>query len=512
MCSSADPVYELLYEPVSKSNENLVLGGYKKDLLIRELTELEEKMLICRVCGGVMREDCFTQHEDVKKEGAYADTGIVGETIAGLRIQCPLYNQGCCWVDVIPEVHKHLDNCAYRAKSCIYSEYGCTALIQQGKIESHLRDSCNEHMLQLLQQVRKCTLLLDKSNLEIESLAARNFELEATLKQRTKYLQAQVDAVEMSNKIRAGGITWVFRDIVQQIQDKAKIWGPHFYVDGYKFQVMLVFGHEDSASLALFLCLVRGERDQDLQWPFKLDKEKFVFSLQKRSGAEVTLLTITTSEANLENFRRPESSRNKARGTTELVPLSCLSDYCSEDSITVKTCVQCRTDVTEELSREVQTLLRSQDIRGMGIVWKVEGISRMIADKVEEWGPSFYVGRYLFHPTVRFCCNSLPNMGLYVALFKSPYDNELSWPFRMGSDKFTFILLDRHGNEAVTNSAVITEKNIHLFTRPEGVRNPAYGCASMISHEMLLDGDFMVEDCLCIKIKIQSKRTHSHST
>ena len=509
MCSSADPVYELLYEPVGKSNEDPVFGGYRKDLLIKELTELEEKMLICRVCGGVMREDCFTQHENVKKEGACADTGIVGETVAELRIQCPLYNQGCYWVDVIPEVHKHLDMCAYRAKSCIYSEYGCTALIQQGKIESHLRDNCNEHMLQLLEQVRKCTLLLEKRNLEIESLTVRNLELEATLKQRTKHLQTQLDAVETGSMIRAEGITWVIHDVVQRVQDKAKVWGPHFYVDGYKFQIMLAFGYEDNAFLALFLCLVRGEKDQDLQWPFYLDKEKFVFSLRKSSGAEVTLLTVTTSEANIENFRRPESSRNKARGTTELVSLPCLlSDYCSEDSITVKTCVRRRTDATEELSREVQTLLRSQDIRGVGYVWRVEGVSRLIAEGMEEWGPSFYVGRYLFHPTVRFCCNSQPNMGLYVALFKGPYDNELNWPLRMGNDKFTFVLLDRHGNEAVTNSAVITEKIIHHFMRPEGVRNSAYGC-SMISHEMLLDGGFIVEDCLCIKIMIKSKRTHS---
>ncbi|KAI6651543.1 TNF receptor-associated factor 6 [Oopsacas minuta] len=503
MCTNIS-AYELLYEHVGKNNEQPVLGGYRKDLLIKELTELEEKMLICRVCGGVMREECFKQHDDSHSEGV--DPGVVGETVAELRIQCPLHTHGCIWVDVIPKVQQHFEHCVYRAKSCVYSEYGCKTLIQRGKIDSHLKESCNEHMLQLLEQVKKCTLKLDSSNIKIEALTVRNLELESSLKQQTRLLAAQIEAVKLSNRIRADGVSWVVTGVAQQIEERAKIWGPYFYVDGYKFQIMLAFGYEDTSYVALFLCLVRGERDQDMIWPFRLDREKFVFTLRKTCGTEVTLLTVSTSESNTDNFKRPESSRNKAPGTAELVSISSLlSDYCSGDCITVTTCVRNRTDPIEDLNREVQILLRSQDIRGVGVVWKIENISKMMEEKKEKWGPSFYVGRYLFHPSVRFFCNSIPNMGLFITLFKGPYDNEIAWPFRMGNDRFIFAILDKQGNEAVTNSIILSEKNIHFFVRPEGPRNSAYGCANLISHDYIFNRDLLIGNCLNIKIMIRNK-------
>ena len=502
MCASV-PTDVLLFEQVGSTGDQL--GGYKRDLLVKDLTHLEEKMLICRVCGGVMRESCFRQHEQGEGEGEGAEAGVVRQAVAELIIQCPLYGEGCEWVGVIPTCETHLSECEYRAMSCVFSAYGCKAHIPRGKIESHMRESSGKHLEQLMEQVGRYGLQLEKTKIEMEVLRARNTDLETSLSQQIISLRSQLSAAEISNRVRGDGFSWLIPGVSEQIKLCSKLWSPCFYIDGYKFQVMTAFGYEGTSYLALFLCLVRGEMDQELDWPFRLDRDKFVFSLRNNSGADIQLLTVFTADSNADNFKRPETSRNKARGTSELVPLSTLSaDYCRGDSITLRVCVRCKVDTAESLGRDVQALLRSQELRGLGYLWRVEGVSRIMAEKREEWGPAFYVGRYLFQPSVRFFCSSPPNMGLYIALCKGPYDSELAWPFRLGSEKFVFAVLDSAGHEAATNSIVISEKNQHIFSRPEGLRNSAYGCANIISHESIQRGSFLVEDSICIKIVIRN--------
>ena len=506
MCASVSSE-GLLFEQLEGGGE----GGYKKDLLVRELSSLEEKMLICRLCKGVMREPCFLQHQQGEGEGAGdgetggegTETGTVRQTVAELRIQCPLYGEGCEWVGATLSAQTHLQECDYRPRSCVFSPYGCRAQIPRGKIETHMRENTGQHLVQLMEQVGRYSLQLEKTRIELEVLQARNTDLEASMSQQTLALSTQLTAAEVSNRVRGDGFCWWIPSVSEQITLSSKLWSPCFYLDGYKFQLMAAFGHEGSSYLALFLCLVRGERDAELEWPFRMDRDKFVFSLRNNSGTDVQLLTISPADSNLDNFKRPETSRNKARGTSELISLPSLSaDYCTEDAVSLRVCVRSKTDPGESLNRDVQALLRSQEVRSLGYVWRVERVSRLMSERREEWGPSFYVGRYLFQPSVRFHCSSLPNMGLFIALFRGPYDSELSWPFRMGNEKFVFSVLDSVGHEAVSFIAT-SEKSQQIFSRPDALRNPAYGTANLMSHEAMQRAGVIVDDSIYIKIVIR---------
>ena len=496
MCMCASVHTPGLFEQLEGGGE----GGYRQELLVRELTPLEQNVLLCRVCRGVMRDVCLRQHQ----EGEGEVEGEVAQKVAELLIQCPLYGEGCEWVGPTPTAETHLLECEYKPRSCVFSPYGCRALIPRGKINSHLQESSTQHLRQLMEHVGRHGLQLEKARIEMEMLRARNTDLEASLNQQTLALRTQLSAAEISNRIRGEGFCWVIHGAAEQIRLCSKLWSPCFFVDGYKFQAMAAFGYEDTPYLALFLCLVRGDRDPELDWPMRLDRDKFVFSLRNNTGVDVQLLTVSV-EANTDNFKRPETGRNKARGTAELVSLSVLSaDYCQGDAIALRVCLRRKIDAVETLEREVQALLRSQEIRSLGYVWRVEGVSQRIAEKREEWGPSFYVGRYLFQPSVRFYCGSLPNMGLYIALFRGPYDSELTWPFRLGGGRFVFVVLDSAGHEAVASSIPTSEKSQLIFSRPEALRNSAYGSANLISHDSILKGSFLVDDSIAIKIVIRN--------
>ena len=519
MCAEASNC-DILFEYVNRSSEDTELGGYRRDLIVKELTPLEENMLVCKVCRGVMRDDCFRRHDASRR--ASIDPGVVGETISKLRILCPLNEKGCEWVGLIPDAESHLDQCDYKPNRCIFSEYGCPALIPRGRIDTHLQESSSEHMLQLLEQVKRCALQversalqLERSGIEMERLRTQNLELEERFKQQQQSLASKLNAAEISSRIRGEGFHWSVSDVSHKIEDCTNLWGPYLYVDGYKFQLKVCFGFENKSSLALFLCVVRGEQDDLLRWPFKLESEKFVFSMRNSSGSDTHLLTITTGDST-QAFKRPEGDRKLHRGTEEFVSHSdLLSLYCLDNNFTVRVCVRPRTDAVDALRREVQALSRSQDIRGSGYMWRVEGVAQKIADRENAgniWGPSFYVGRYLFQPAVRFHCNNQDSMGLFIALFKGPHDNDLPWPFRFGSEKFSFSLLDKDGRESVTNSVSVDEKNRDLFNRPDGHRNKAYGCPNLIPHKSLTES-VLQDDSLTVKIAIKSRSlTHTSLT
>ena len=60
--SKIDNTDDLLY--VKREEGNVAdYGGYKKDYLAKNLTELEEGLLICHVCLGIMRQPTIVSGE-----------------------------------------------------------------------------------------------------------------------------------------------------------------------------------------------------------------------------------------------------------------------------------------------------------------------------------------------------------------------------------------------------------------------------------------------------------------
>ncbi|KAI6661298.1 hypothetical protein LOD99_10023 [Oopsacas minuta] len=146
-------------------------GGYKRDLLSRELTKEEVKMFSCLECGGLLRESHVTS-EGIQKCKPCTDVNnrntipftVTDNAIEGLDSICPLKTRGCEWEGKISEVSYHLDMCQYVLLDC---EWSCGVVMERANIETHSR-VCEEVMIEC---ERNCGVgMLRKRDMKIHTI------------------------------------------------------------------------------------------------------------------------------------------------------------------------------------------------------------------------------------------------------------------------------------------------------------------------------------------------------
>ena len=89
--------------------------GYRRDYLSRNLSEMEETFLFCKVCSGIMREaslvggetTCLLCSATPRKLNA---VNVIQNSVAKLEIKCPVIRE-CEWKGNISEAEKHLKDC-----------------------------------------------------------------------------------------------------------------------------------------------------------------------------------------------------------------------------------------------------------------------------------------------------------------------------------------------------------------------------------------------------------------
>ena len=132
--------------------ENLVFvgagrGGYKPDLLLAKMTNVEAEMLVCNLCNGIIWEACITDDtyrtgckDCLKAGGQHARTWEKGrKLVEGLACKCPLDVRGCSWTGHLRELGGHWDECLKRRKECTLN---CKQIIAHDCIATHVQRHC----------------------------------------------------------------------------------------------------------------------------------------------------------------------------------------------------------------------------------------------------------------------------------------------------------------------------------------------------------------------------------
>ena len=126
--------------------------GYKRGLISQQLTQMEESLLVCCVCNGILYDACNYGNgqgmccESCLVVGEVAQgIGAIRTMVSNLRCQCPLSLKGCEWEGTIQGVWGHLDACASLVVACPYGKYGCDVSLKRGQLETHRRESKEYH-------------------------------------------------------------------------------------------------------------------------------------------------------------------------------------------------------------------------------------------------------------------------------------------------------------------------------------------------------------------------------
>ena len=136
--------------PSEVHNQSGCYGGYRKEILIENVTEREKDILICKKCQGIMKDACISPSgeqfcsccENSISKGPHR---AIRKTINSLKCCCPLIERGCKWLGTIEGCENHLDTCGYVHETC---KLGCGVELTRDKLRIHVKEHCVQRIIQ----------------------------------------------------------------------------------------------------------------------------------------------------------------------------------------------------------------------------------------------------------------------------------------------------------------------------------------------------------------------------
>ena len=230
-------------------------GGFKKELLSQNLSELEESLLLCPNCKGVMREasvwnGATTCYDCCDNANGSSISLLVRRTTSKMEAVCPLSGGGCQWRGGLSEVRGHLSFCKFLSMECPYTKFGCTyTSVVHGEVEKHTRENTFYHL-----EMRMNLIEIENSQIR-EKNASIELQLTALMKKATltKFIESMKMCLE--------GVEWRLDD--EQLRRAGnELLGPDFYMrGGYHLQLE---GRKVENQILFHVRRIKGEFDRCL--------------------------------------------------------------------------------------------------------------------------------------------------------------------------------------------------------------------------------------------------------
>ena len=142
--NNIDSNEQLMYVEVTQNK----FAGYRPELLVHSLSEIETDFYVCTECKGVMRNACQTGEEqslvcDVcVKEGVFSQSMVKSRNkILELQAKCPIATRGCNWNGKIANIEEHLIVCDKVVVKCTNA---CDVILPRSELNLHLTSFCEK--------------------------------------------------------------------------------------------------------------------------------------------------------------------------------------------------------------------------------------------------------------------------------------------------------------------------------------------------------------------------------
>ena len=262
---------EQLIEQLCVSKSDTGFGGYKRDLLSENLSELLEALVVCPCCNGIIRNASVfngdaTCYVCCVNSQCSAQSDQLNTVVAKIQSKCPLHNRGCPWGGSLGTIKAHLASCEYLLKVCPYSKYGCPfTSLEPGQVARHQVEFMYRHLEMRMKLVEDENAQLTVINRTIEKqliALRRKADISKFVETRKKCLE---------------GVEWRIRD-TDIAGRQGELDGPTFYIKGFHLQTV---GKIDG-NISFHIRRIAGEFDDNLS-PAKL-----TYSSAEQVGREKT--------------------------------------------------------------------------------------------------------------------------------------------------------------------------------------------------------------------------------
>ena len=410
-------------------------------------------------------------------------------------------------------------SCPFAVVNCDFHYAGCEVRLPVKEMPTHIAKNMVAHISLLATNGRK---LLAEKDKWISSL-------EGDLREKLEENKQKIDRLEMENQS--------LRRSLQELEKKVstltprfpveftmtnfevyrrtnRIWySPPFYShpNGYRLCIQVIGNYlSEGTDIAIGACLMRGEFDDFLKWPFRggaaievqnqlEDKEHLKF-LTFLSGSN-SLRVTTASERAEKGSERPIAYSKL--GHDEANNCQYLKDNCLCLKVTRVTNLD-----WSEIEKKCRTIEARTSIPP--IDFTMQDFEQHKTDGDIWVSPSFYTHPKGYRMCLGVCANGYrdgegSHISVYIYLLWGEFDNYLKWPFQ-GDAAVQLLnqLEDKRHHEAMVSPGISVERPTALYSASSGAGG---GCQQFIAHSELgynatKNCQYLKFDCLHFRVRV----------
>ena len=211
--------------------------------------------------------------------------------------------------------------------------------------ESQILEANNKiKCLETLNKNKDLEIISVKKELEALSIETKQKQTESSDKIHFLQKQNTLLTEALSSTLASGQFEWKIKGVKQKIEKKEDTHSDPFYVGLYKCQGYIVWDYSNTGEVGCFICIMKGEFDNKLKWPF-IFRRKFVLFNQNRNE-DNHILSREVTKDDLQKYphclQKPTEIRNKGFGTRSFISNTEIltEKYCKDDSISLHITVE----------------------------------------------------------------------------------------------------------------------------------------------------------------------------
>ena len=407
-------------------------------------------------------------------------------------LQVPVTCPNNCKVEGLTrkQLQAHIDECPLQVISCPFTSAGCTVKLPRNQMEEHEDTDMKQHLRLVVKQVQQLQLKQEASIPPATTIPS-------------PFLYNQVP------------MKFIISDFSKK-KEVHEVWvSSPFYTHngGYRFRLNVYLngdGKGRGSHLSVFVALMRGENDRELQWPFEGDVtvELLNWEVDKHHHSKTIHFSRYNDPIGISTSRVTNQETAIGIGEPQFISHTDLAPTTYREYL-----------LDDYLKLRVSVIFYSAPLLSLTPAWQnsLNTTQSMTQFTIPEYSKRKQFNNQYFSPPFttsshgyNLCLNANgagsgkgSHLSIFVVIMKGQHDDHLQWPFTgtMTIELINWLEDKRH--HKITRSIGANNK---FFRVTEGEYGNNFGTPRFISQPSLslnsTNTQYLYKDCIHIRVQV----------
>ena len=431
--------------------------------------------------------ECPTCREPDVLTNAVLDKNVQRK-VRSLKVRC---SEGCEWVGELRDLHNHLDPA--KGGCGIACPFGCSKYARRSEMREHLHRHCHKRMI------------------SCENCGYYNSFTIVTEKHHPICPRSPIDQYLYNQ----APMEFVISDYREKKEANEEWFSSQFYTHnrGYKFRLQVYpygNGIGRGSHLSVYAQLMRGEYDNELEWPFEGDirVELLNWRTDKNHHSDTIYYNRyhdsdgTHSSRVTNQDTAPSTGKAQFISHTDLAPTT-NTQYLHHDYLKLRVSMCVYSTSLLPLTPAWQDSLSTIQ---SGAQFTIFGYSKRKQFNNQYYSPPFTTSPQGYRLCLLVYANGYgdgkdSHLSIYAYIMKGQHDNRLQWPF---AGTIIIELLNWLEDKGHYKGTIPIDTNMNFVRVTEGKYGEAIGYREFIPHSSLnssANPQYLYQDCLCVRVQ-----------